>query len=284
LKQKISILGCGWLGLPLAKALRTNYQVLGSSTNTDTLKELSKIGVQPFLVTLKQLESDTLRSFLQADVLIITVPPKSADFVKRIENIIEKISNKFHQNRTFEVLNLDIENQDSNSLDYRPKIKKVIYCSSISVYGNQTGVITEKTLVKPETENAKKMVDVEQMLLQNSAFETTILRFGGLIGENRHPAKHLSNKTLKHPNTPVNLIHLTDCIGVIDTVLTQNLIGIYNIVTPHHPSKNEYYTAICKQLKIPLPKINTSTNSQNKLISSKKINEYYHFKNEKLRL
>jgi len=267
--MRVSILGCGWLGLPLAKALHTNYQVLGSSTNTDTLKELSKIGVQPFLITLKQLESDTLRSFLQADVLIITVPPKPADFVKSIETLIKQIekgSTKHH-----------------NSGNYKT-IKKVIYCSSISVYGNQTGIITEKTLVKPETENAKKMVDVEQMLLQNSAFETTILRFGGLIGKNRHPAKHLSNKILKNSEDSINLIHLTDCIGVIETVLTQNLIGIYNIVAPHHPSKIEYYSKICEQLKIPLPKINTSTNSQNKLVSSKKINEYYHFKNEKLRL
>ena len=42
---KISILGCGWLGLPLAKALIENgFSVKGSTTSTDKLTALENAG------------------------------------------------------------------------------------------------------------------------------------------------------------------------------------------------------------------------------------------------
>lgn len=46
---KISILGCGWLGLPLAKALIENgFSVKGSTTSTDKLTALENDGITPF--------------------------------------------------------------------------------------------------------------------------------------------------------------------------------------------------------------------------------------------
>ena len=52
---KISILGCGWLGVPLAKALIGNgFSVKGSTTSTGKLLPLENIGIASFLIELKE--------------------------------------------------------------------------------------------------------------------------------------------------------------------------------------------------------------------------------------
>ena len=52
-KETITILGCGWLGLPLAKALvKAGYSVKGSTTREENLETLREAGLEPFLVEL----------------------------------------------------------------------------------------------------------------------------------------------------------------------------------------------------------------------------------------
>jgi 3-hydroxyisobutyrate dehydrogenase-like beta-hydroxyacid dehydrogenase len=51
---QISILGCGWLGLPLAKTLLENdFSVKGSTTSNDKLSLLENLGIQPFIIALE---------------------------------------------------------------------------------------------------------------------------------------------------------------------------------------------------------------------------------------
>ncbi|WP_396187155.1 hypothetical protein [Flavobacterium sp.] len=51
---QISILGCGWLGLPLAKALLENgFAVKGSTTSQEKLSVLENSGIQPFIIALE---------------------------------------------------------------------------------------------------------------------------------------------------------------------------------------------------------------------------------------
>ena len=48
---KISILGCGWLGLPLAKALIGNgFSVKGSTTSYEKISGLEQGGITTFLI------------------------------------------------------------------------------------------------------------------------------------------------------------------------------------------------------------------------------------------
>ncbi len=53
MKNNISILGCGWLGLPLALTLKKNgYSIKGSTTSEIKVKLLNNYGVQPFIIDL----------------------------------------------------------------------------------------------------------------------------------------------------------------------------------------------------------------------------------------
>ncbi len=253
---KVAILGCGWLGLPLAvQLLKSGNQVNGSTTSIEKEKTLINAGINSYILDLDNLNSD-LNEFLNVDELIITIPPRLKNHKEIIKNLISKIESS--------------------------TIKRVTYTSSISVYGNTTGIITEETKTNPTRESVIQITEIEQLLLNNSKFKTNIIRLGGLIGPNRHPVYSLSGKTIKSPDELINLIHLEDCITVIEQLLKANITDeIFNLVNPYHPKKGLYYTKYCEQLKLPLPIINNNTNPLIKEVSSEKIRALlnYVFKN-----
>jgi len=252
---QISILGCGWLGLPLAKALLENgFSVKGSTTSNEKISILKNSGIQPHLITLSENETiGSLNDFLETSkILIIDVPPKlrgssTENFVSKIKNVIPFIE--------------------------KSSVENVLFISSTSVYGEDNLVVTEETELNPDTESGKQLVQAEQLLQSNPNFRTTILRFGGLIGEDRHPIKFLAGKTnLDNPNAPINLIHQDDCVGIIQKIIELNSWNeTFNAVTPFHPSRKEYYTQKAVDLNLELPEFNVENSSFGKTISSSKI-------------
>ena len=55
--KQISILGCGWLGLPLAKSLlEKGFSINGSTTSFEKISILDKAGITPFIVSLSAVE------------------------------------------------------------------------------------------------------------------------------------------------------------------------------------------------------------------------------------
>jgi len=259
---QISILGCGWLGLPLAKSLIENgFSVNGSTTSIEKLSVLENAGILPYLIALSENKTvGNLNDFLEnSKILIIDVPPKlrgsatdpssslRMTFVSKIKNIIPFIE--------------------------KSAVENVLFISSTSVYGEDNLVVTEETELNPDTESGKQLVQVEQILQSNSNFKTTILRFGGLIGEDRHPIKFLAGrKNIENPNAPINLIHQDDCIGIIMEILKSNSWDeTFNAVTPFHPSRKEYYTQKAIDLNLALPEFNIENAAFGKTILSSKV-------------
>jgi nucleoside-diphosphate-sugar epimerase len=263
--KQISILGCGWLGLPLAKTLiEKGNSINGSTTSENKLSILKNLGINPFLVTLEsESVSESINDFLaESEILIIDIPPKlrgnNVDsekkvFVEKIKNLIPFIEKSI--------------------------VKKVLFVSSTSVYGNENVIITEETSPNPDTESGKQLLLAEAILQNNPNFETTILRFGGLIGEDRQPVKHLSGKeNLENPDAPVNLIHLNDCIGVILEIINQSKWNeVFNAVAPFHPTRETYYRQKAIDLNLELPKFSSEKSNIKKTISSKKVESFYKF-------
>jgi nucleoside-diphosphate-sugar epimerase len=256
--MQISILGCGWLGLPLAKSfVEKNFVVNGSTTSTEKISVLENSKIKPFLISLYENEIiGNFEVFLEnSDVLIIDIPPKLRG--NQTENFISKIRN------TIPFI------EDST-------VKKVLFVSSTSVYADDASTaisVTESTITKPETESGKQLLEVEKILLENTNFKTTIIRFGGLIGDDRNPTRMLSGKkNIPNPDAPINLIDQEDCIGIIHKIIETNSFDeIYNAVAPFHPTRKEYYTQKAIDLKLEIPEFDYSNPSVGKTISSEKI-------------
>ena len=273
--KQISILGCGWLGLPLAKSLlEKGFSVNGSTTSVEKIAVLENAGIHPFLVSLSAVEvleetKISIENFLQnSEVLIIDIPPKlrgdsSENFVAKIQNIIPFIEKSL--------------------------VEKMIFVSSTSVYADDNSIITEETKPNPDTESGKQLLEAEQLLQSNKNFQTTIVRFGGLIGEDRHPIKFLAGrKNIENPEGPINLIHQIDCIGIIEEILkhpeTSGQIDksseVFNAVAPFHPTRKEYYTQKAIELDLPLPEFDESKTSTGKTILSDKVESILNYKFE----
>jgi nucleoside-diphosphate-sugar epimerase len=271
--KNISILGCGWLGLPLAKSLLDKgFLVKGSTTSIEKMTLLESNGIHAFQITLSENEiQGDLQSFLKnSEILIIDIPPKlrensNENFVSKIQNLIPFIENS--------------------------KIEKIIFISSTSVYADETSTtlsVTELTKPQPETESGKQLLKAENLLLRSTNFKTTVIRFGGLIGENRHPIHFLAGrKNIENPDAPINLIHQLDCIGIIEEILRQaqkDKLGfgeIFNAVAPFHPTRKTYYSEKALELNLLLPEFDESKPSVGKIISSEKVETVlgYHFQN-----
>ncbi|EIA09871.1 SDR family oxidoreductase [Flavobacterium frigoris] len=260
--KQISILGCGWMGLPLAKALiEKNTRVKGSTTSVDKLSVLEKTGIQAFLLELDSKSvPDALPAFFEgSETLIIAIPPKlrgknkdysdanSNSFVKKIANLLPLLE--------------------------RSSIQNLLFISSTAVYGDANAIVDEHTKPIPVTESGKQLLAIEKLLLENIRFKTTILRFGGLIGKDRHPARFLAGKeNADNPEAPINLIHQDDCIEIIMKILETNTWGeILNAVTPYHPSREQYYTQKAVELNLVPPTFNHSHLSTGKTILSDKL-------------
>ncbi|NIX15538.1 MAG: SDR family NAD(P)-dependent oxidoreductase, partial [Candidatus Dadabacteria bacterium] len=76
--KTISILGCGWLGLPLGLFLREKaFKIKGSTATPGKLSELKAKGIEPFYISLSpEINADFDPEFLNSDILIINFPPK----------------------------------------------------------------------------------------------------------------------------------------------------------------------------------------------------------------
>ena len=273
--MKVSILGCGWLGFPLAqKLIETGYEVKGSTTSENKLDVLQSHKIEPFLIRLEENQIiGTISEFLNdSEILIIDIPPglrkitettTEKTFVNKIKNLIPFVENS--------------------------TIEKVIFISSTSVYSESEllPTVTEESILHPDTESGKQLVDVENLLRNNSNFQTTIIRFGGLIGEDRKIVKMLTGKTnVANPEAPINLIHQEDCIGILCEILKQVQHDkvwneTFNAVAPNHPTRKNYYTEKAKQLDLIAPLFNENETNIGKIVSSEKLEKVlgYRFRN-----
>ena len=229
--KSISILGCGWLGLPLAESLVADgFNVKGSTTSESKLKLLTEKGIEHYKIILDpDISGKNLIEFFNSEILLINIPPK------RRENLID-----FHFN------------QIKSLIDEAKKgsIRKIIFISSTSVYGNIHRAVFETDELNPETESGNVLAKVEEFLKSQKEFKLAIIRFAGLVDENRFPAKYvLNNSVIENADTPLNLIHLDDCIGIIKKVIVKEAWGqIFNGVCSVHPTRREFYSTAAKKL------------------------------------
>ena len=214
--------------------------VKASTTSASRLAELSALSIEPFIVDRGLLFSKP-QIFLQANILVITVPSKNVD--------------------AYIGLLKEIENSD---------IEKVIFVSSTSVYENKNKTISESD---GEESPSHPLVVIENLFRNSDEIRTTVVRFGGLIGYSRDPGRFLSKgKPANNPEANVNLIHRDDCIGIIGQIVEQEVWGeVFNCCADTHPTKMEFYTQAAKAAGVAAPEFIDSGTTSFKIINNQKV-------------
>jgi nucleoside-diphosphate-sugar epimerase len=261
-KKSASILGCGWLGLPLARHLLQNgFQIKGSTTSPEKLALLKKAGIEPFLIQLSDGgDHSKIPGFLTSDILIINYPP----------GIRKGGTEQFRS--SFSIL-----------LDHitASAVSKIIYVSSTSVYPNTNDAVSEEMRLQPDSEAGVVLLEAEDQMKELNGKEVIILRMAGLIGHDRQPAGFFAGKKgLTNGEELVNLIHRDDCVNIIHKMIEEQANGdTFNCCSDTHPPKRDFYTKAAEVLGMVPPQFAASEVTSFKIVSNEKLKSElkYHF-------
>lgn len=257
MQKKWGVVGCGWLGFPLAQQLvNDGCTVIGTTSSKEKVERLKEKGIQPQL--LKQEDFAHNHTWLgELDILVLNIPPSSFDdqYPDAMYHIAEQLN----------------------------PTCKVIFISSTSVYPNINGEVDENTPTSGQQRNGPTVSKAEKKLENLLDDRLTILRMAGLVGGNRHPINYMKGRSIRGAQAPINLVHRIDCIGIILKVESTRSWGKkINVCTTQHPSKEAYYAWVAKQKEIEKPIFTKNTGSYKTVNNeaSKRILEYsYQFDN-----
>ena len=262
--MRISILGCGWLGLPLAKALlQHEHSVKGSTTSEGKLPLLASYGIASYLIRFSpDINRDYRVDFFDSDVLIVNIPPKRSS---------PAIANEYPQ-QIASLLRV-VENS---------AVRNVLFVSSTSVYPNVNKAVRESDTSPDVRASGQALLVAERMVQEQPGVSTTVLRFCGLFGPDRNPGRFLAGKTLSGSGqVPVNLIHRDDCIAIIVSIIEQSVWGeVFNACADQHPTKEDFYGTAAQRLGFDPPQFTATEADAYKVVDSTRLRERlnYQFK------
>ncbi|WP_440905919.1 NAD(P)H-binding protein [Catenovulum sp. SX2] len=225
--MNISIIGAGWVGLPLTMLLTANgHLVQVSKSSEDGLADLLLHGIDAKKVKLALgvvAKSDTanLAELGQADVVVITIPPGFRSgggdyYPAHIKAICEHIS---------------------------PKVKQVILVSSTAVYPEIDKDMQESDASAWSTK-AEKILAAEHVVRTLFPKQYVIARFGGLFGADRHPARFVKHMQSVSNRSYANMLHQDDAVHGLAYLISQQITAkVVNLSTPEKITKAEFYQA-----------------------------------------
>jgi nucleoside-diphosphate-sugar epimerase len=254
--KKVSIIGLGWLGEATGMLLQAQgYQVLGSSTRSEKVGLLREKGLDAvhFALDPDPKGIDYQRLF-ESEILVVTLPPRSRQgdgeaYLQQLASLRDLITGT--------------------------EVKQVLFISSTGIYPNENKVVpyTEEEVSESTAGNAI-LYRAEVLMGTSSRYDLTVLRMGGLMGEDRIPGTYFSGREQVVGHTRVNFIHQTDAARMIAWVINQGLWNqTFNGVAPEHPFRREVYQHNASALGIPLPaSFQEATDEEvGRLVSSEKI-------------
>jgi len=251
--MKISIIGLGWYGLPLARALSNLHEVCGSKTSQEDAEKIRKEGISAFPLTLNPewtASSEAESALCEVDAAVINIPPsRSSDtpedfYAKQMEALERRLNHG--------------------------GVKHVVFVSSTGVFGEDQRNCDEDTEPRPTRSAGKVLLNAEQFFRESFSGKVSIIRPGGLVGPDRFPGRFMAGRTgLSGQNHPVNLVHLDDLIALTRSILENDLDRtVFHAVAKEHPSKRDFYTRAAEALGLQAPEFDPSDESAGKFISS----------------
>ena len=233
--MEISIIGLGWLGEPLAKFLqRKGFGVKGSTTSREKAERLALEGIASFPLQFNPLPFGQAREiFFDTEVLVINIPPNT-----------NPIAKNFHGQQIKAI----------RTWAEKANIPKLIFVSATSVYPSINQIALESDELTVENTDNRILLEAENLLWKDKPYDLTVVRLGGLLGDDRIPGKYFSNKENVRGHLPVNYIYRNDAVRLLDWIIERQLWNqTFNGVAPMHPSRKEVYELTAQLYNFPPP-------------------------------
>ncbi len=218
--MRVLIIGCGYVGLPLGKALvEQGHEVYGMRRTEENKEAMKEAGITPII----------------ADLTMPGLLPMLPGPFDWVVNLVS--SDKGGPDVYRQVFLEGTKALISWMRDKPPQ--KFVYTSSTSVYGQTDGSqVKETAITQPATETGKILVETEKLLIdawQRHKLPVVILRSAGIYGPDRGHLflQYLADKAKMDGDGSrvLNMIHVDDLVGVIVAALKSGKPGeIYNAV------------------------------------------------------
>ena len=248
-----TIIGCGWIGTSLGDTLvKKGNEVIGTTTSNENSCTLTEKGIKHYSFQLySQISNEIVDN---TEIVIISIPPYDRNEPTKYGKSLVHLVKQFN-----------------------PKTK-FIFLSSTGIYPQKDGLFDENYEFESD-EKLTSLYQAEKQLSEHLKKSLTILRLGGLFGDDRHPVFSLSGKTnVKNPEGKINFVGKNDVISIIQEIVQKNKFGeIFNVVFPKYPKRIDYYRQKAKELNITPPEFELSQKIIRE-ISSQKVQDFLNYK------
>ena len=235
--RRLLIIGCGDVGLRLAKVLRGRWRIYALTHSQNRYSTLRAQGVMPVSGDLDRPETLQRIAGLAQDVVHLAPPPAAGARDTRTNNLIRALAK-------------------GGSLPQR-----LVYISTSGVYGDCGGdVIDETRRAQPFNDRAKRRLDAEQQLRgwgAENGVQVSILRVPGIYSAGRLPIARLKAgiPALVPERDPyTNHIHADDLARTVFAALTRGRGGrAYNATDDCWMKMGDYFDMVAEQFNLPHP-------------------------------
>lgn len=230
--SKIAVVGYGWLGLAFAKTMQeAGYVLCGTSTRFEKITEIKALGMEAIRLDVSELQTSPIDPVFFTDVshCLLNIPPSKTKGISYADACAGVVS-------------------------LFPNTCKFVFAGTTGVYQDLNQVVTEGgpagdfMLDHP-------VFQAEKQLTQVLGKRLSIVRFAGLIGPGRNPARFFSGKK-QVPNgaAPVNLIQQSDAVEIVKRIIEQDRFGEHFLACgDEHPEKQLFYCEACRLSGMELP-------------------------------
>jgi len=216
--KRILMVGCGKIGLRVAKLLSTNNEVWGLSRGH---QEAEKQNIQ--FITADVCEPESLNSQL----------PKNIDYLIYCLTPAERSESAYRQ-----VYLTGLKNTLS-ALVNNQSLKRLYFVSSTAVYHQDASeVVNESSSTHPNSFSGQVLLEAEA-LCAASPHPSTVIRFSGIYGAQRNRLIQQVKSGQAQLSTTcrlTNRIHEDDCVGFIHHLVQEDILG--NTVEPLYLSSD----------------------------------------------
>lgn len=200
--MRVAILGCGYVGLELARQLVDDHEVVGVRRSEEGIDAVEATG--PEAVQADVTDASSLEAVPDVDALVFAASSggRGAEAARRVY---------------VEGLRTAIEAFGSRA----NSPERLVYTSSTGVYGDHDGGwVDEETPLEPTTEKTRVLAEAERVAREETVefgIDGAVARFAGLYG----PDRYRLERYLEGPVTEgyLNMIHRDDAAGVVRFML-----------------------------------------------------------------
>lgn len=214
-RPTLLIVGCGDVGLRVARLLRHRWRLLALTSTPGRLQALREAGIVPLVGDLDRPGTLARLAGLADAVLHLAPPPSTGSSDARTRRLIEALARS-------------------------PRLQRLVYASTSGVYGDCAGERVDETRhLAPATDRACRRVDAEERLRgfgRRSGVAVTLLRIPGIYALDRpggDPRERLARGApvlAAADDVYTNHIHADDlaraCVAALERGLPQRAVNV----------------------------------------------------------